>query len=389
MAVDRKRVEELLQYRGERHPVVSLYLNVTPPRNFITELKSLVSTSGAETRNRNIYDEDQLLGLERTFEDIENYVHHLGRLERTRLLVIFADAEGLWQEYRLPVALPSRVLVEYIPYSRPLTMLLEESERHCVLITDARKARIFTLYLGEFEEHPDVFIESEVPDRVRASLSMAGSPATGVRGGVGEERIRRHIEDHIHRHLKYVADETLRFFKEKGFDLLIVAGPEDKILPWLKDHLHSYLRNRLVGEFHAHPENREDELKEKALQAVHQYKRRHEEQLIEQLLELRGPGGKAVFGIEPTLEALMMGQVHTLVIQNDFQAEGFVCPRDRILSTYLESCPLCQQPMHRSGDLAEEMVQEALSQSAEIEHVFTEHEEFKPHGIGALLRFTI
>ncbi len=62
---------------------------------------------------------------------------------------------------------------------------------------------------------------------------------------------------------------------------------------------------------------------------------------------------------------------------------------DRILSTYLESCPICGQPMRRTEDLAEEMVEEAIGQNAEVKHVLVSHEDFKPYGIGAFLRFTV
>ena len=114
-----------------------------------------------------------------------------------------------------------------------------------------------------------------------------------------------------------------------------------------------------------------------------------EERIIEQVLEQKGPGGKAVLGIEPTLESLMLCQVHTLVIRHDFKASGYTCPSGHILSTYLKTCPFCSQPMEQTQYLGEEMIEEALSQSAEVKHVFAEHEDFDSHGVGALLRFTI
>jgi peptide subunit release factor 1 (eRF1) len=59
------------------------------------------------------------------------------------------------------------------------------------------------------------------------------------------------------------------------------------------------------------------------------------------------------------------------------------------LSTYLKECPLCSGQMEKVSDIAEEMVEEALAQNAEVEHIFLEHEGFRPYGIGALLRFLI
>jgi len=34
MAIDYSQIDELLQHHSSQHPVISLYLNVTPPRDF-------------------------------------------------------------------------------------------------------------------------------------------------------------------------------------------------------------------------------------------------------------------------------------------------------------------------------------------------------------------
>jgi peptide subunit release factor 1 (eRF1) len=210
----------------------------------------------------------------------------------------------------------------------------------------------------------------------------------GVWGGTGELRIQRHIEDHAHRHLKRVAERAFEFFTQKQCDLLIIAGPEDKTIPYLVNHLHSYLRERLAGEFHARPEMPIATLKERAVAVAQTWERRYEEQLIARLLEqAHAPNGLAVLGVEPTLEALMSGQVHTLVLQHDFRVQGTLCPNDHFLSSYLTECPLCHNRMHPTDDLADEMIEEAIHQNAEIEHVFTRHDQFAPHGVGAILRF--
>ncbi|MFW6147637.1 MAG: hypothetical protein ACOC6B_04510 [Thermodesulfobacteriota bacterium] len=391
MAIDYGQVERLLHHQSSDYPVISLYLNITPPRDFTTELRSLIHAATSQLEQDEEYNDDQLRELEHMFNTLEDHVgNFLVSHKQTRLVVIFSSSDGLWEEFRLPVPLPSRMVVEATPYVRPLSMLLDEFNRYCVVVADSSNARIFSLYMGDFEEHPNVFIRSEVPDRVNVKVSMTGDPATGVRGGLGAQRIQRHIEDHIHRHLKNVADQTFEIFRKNQFDRLIVAGPEDKTIPWFQDHLHSYLKERLTGKFHARPEDNEKELKEKALHAAQQGERLHEERVIEQLMEEKGrPGGKAVQGIEPTLEALMMGQIQTLVIRHDFRATGYTCPSGHILSTYLKTCPVCGQPMQETQDLGEEMVEEALSQNAEIEHVFAEHEDFDPIGVGALLRFSL
>lgn len=380
-------IERLRTWCAHKHPLVSLYLNVTPPHPFVRELNSLIHSQKEHWNKKNTFNKTQLRALEKVLAHIEHHVRSLERqLERTRLLAIFASADGFWQEYRLPVALPSQLVIDFDPYIRPLTVLLDEFDRYCVLVTDARKARIFSLYLGEFEEDKNVF-NGDVPSKVSVGRGVrVGGP--GVWGGTGELRIQRHIEDHVHRHLKRVAEQTFDFFMQKKCDLLIIAGPEDKTIPYLKDHLHSYVRERLAGEFHARPDMPLVQLKERALRIARAWERRYEEQLIARLLETaHRPNGLAVLGIEPTLEALMLGQVHTFVLHNTARIKGTVCPNDHFLSAYLERCPICQGAMYHTEDLADEMVEEAIHQNAEIEHVFTDHDGFTPHAVGAFLRF--
>jgi len=45
--------------------------------------------------------------------------------------------------------------------------------------------------------------------------------------------------------------------------------------------------------------------------------------------------------------------------------------------------------MEAIEDIAEEIIEEALLQGAEIDHIVTDDDRFSRHGMGALLRFTI
>jgi peptide chain release factor subunit 1 len=358
---------------------MSLYLNVTPPRPFASELNAAIHVTKQRLKENDLLTKDQLRALEEMFAQVQHRVEGgVGALERTRLLVIFASPERLWQEFRLPVALPTKLVVERDPYLRPLTALLEEFRRYCVLLADARKARLFSLHLGDIEEHLGLFTD-DVPSKVKS----------GGWAALQQKRIQRHIQDHVHRHLKQVAERTFQFFKEKRFDFLILGGPQDKTLPQLYGHLHSYLQARIIGEFHAEPESDLPLLKEKALAVAQRWEREEETRLIDRLLDASGTARKGVLGLEPTLEALLLGQVHTLVVRHDFQAQGLLCPDDHSLSTYARHCPVCGRAMEPVADLVDEMVEEATAQGAEIEHVFAHHPEFSSHGIGALLRFAI
>ncbi|MGM0454214.1 MAG: hypothetical protein ACQERN_13740 [Thermodesulfobacteriota bacterium] len=391
MFVYRKQLKDLIQHENHNNPIVSVYINLTPPRKYTAELNSMIHNARKQLKGENRYDKQQRNAVDRVFAKIETHVSEaMERKKNARMAIIFADADGFWQQYLLPVSLPSQIAVEPTPYTRPLSILLDEFERYLVLTVDSRKARIFSLYLGDFERQPDIFFEDEVPDRVRANLSRTYGSGKQVSGGLGDKRIQRHIEDHIQRHLKQVAEQTFDFFKQNDFSRLIIAGPDDsRILPDLKNHLHSYLKSRLAGEFHAQPDDHSATLRQKALEAAEANERAYEKMRINELFEKSGPQQLGVLGADPTIEALMLNQVHTLLIDKDFAPEGYVCPNDHILSTHRLECPLCGDTMGKTDHLADEMVEEAMAQGAEIEHIFTDHTDFESYGVGAILRFTV
>lgn len=394
MLLYNQQLEELIRYKNQtNNPMVSLYLNMPPGVDAITRLNSMIHS--ARNNLKTTMEKDRFEAVDRLLTEIENYArHNLKRVEKTRLVVIFADTAGFWQEYRLPVSLPGHIAVDSDPYIRPLSALLDQFDRYLVLVADSRHARLFSLYLGDFEAHPDIFMEDEaVPDRVRANESMArasgGQSAKGVYGGLGDKRIEGHIKDHIHKHLKNTTDKTFNFFKEKNHTQLIIGTPEDKNRSWLKDHLHSYLKERLAGEFNANPSLPDSELKELALETAKQYERERETRLIDTVFEKNSPGNLGVLGIDPIIRALRKGQVHTLIIENGYQTKGFICRDDDTLSLSGGDCPLCGHPMEEVDDLLDEMVAEALLQNSEIKHIFTNHPEFEQYHAGALLRYII
>lgn len=392
MLIYNEQLQELAKYKSTTgSPMISLYINVTPPYDDTMQLHSMIHSARNECREK--MDPGAVDDLERLFSQIDKYArNHLKGLKNTRLVVIFADSSGLWQEYHLPVSLPGQMVVEPKPYIRPLTALMDEFKRYLVLIADSRHARLFSLYLGDFEEQPDVFMESDVPDRVRVNASMAetgGQAAGKVYGGLGDKRIESHIKDQIHKHLKYAADKTFDYFRKKNFTRFLIGTPDDKNRPWLKGHLHSYLKERLAGEFNANPTLPDSELKKAAMEAASQYERENERRIIDALFEKSISGNMAVLGIDPVIRALRKGQVHTLVIENGYKTKGYICHDDHVLSSMEENCPLCGASMTEVGDLLDEMAGEAILHNSEIMHIFTAHEEFQKYHAGALLRFSM
>jgi peptide chain release factor subunit 1 len=377
--IRKREIEELLAQRSEEHPFVSVYLNLVPPRQFTTELNSLLHTERQRIRNEGLYSDDELRALDKLADRIEAYVKdRSNRFEETKLLALFADSQGFWREYELPVSHPSRVVIEPHPYTRPLAALQEQFNQYCVLLADSYNARIFTLTADKFVEHEAIFSEDEIQHSRDESLQ-----------GLGRERQQRYMQDHANRHMKHIAHRLYHFFHSGQFDRLIIGGPEGKELPLLRDHLHSSLRERLAGEIHLRPNEDAQKIKERARQAADDWRIRHEKELVDTLREENHEKGKGTVGLRAVLKALKYGQVHTLLVKPGFSYPGYICPQDHYLVLESGSCPVCGTQLEPVEDIVDEIVEETISQNGEIRHLYHHGDFLGDEGVGALLRFVI
>lgn len=97
---------------------------------------------------------------------------------------------------------------------------------------------MFTVYQDKIEEHKD-FFNGTVPQKVRAN----------ERDFYGRSnKIFRHIEDHLNRHLKLIANTVYNFIKGKNINFILIGGHKE-MLSKIKNHLPKTLKKMIRGEF--------------------------------------------------------------------------------------------------------------------------------------------
>lgn len=381
MGFSRETVKKLLEFESKNHYVFSLYLNVDgkyfPRKKHVEqEWDFLLHQAKKEIELLPITKEAKN-SLDSDLEEITRFVNYEFERDGCRTLVVFSSSgEKLWQTYPLPVALRSKYAIRRKPYARPLLLVLDEYQRFATAVVDRRKARIFSVQLGQIEEHTGVF-EDDVPAKVRA----------GDWAMLREKKILHHIEDHVLRHLKHTADRTLEFFKEREFDRLILAGHEE-IIPKFEALLHPYLQERTAGKFYVEPNVSLDEILKQSLAIEEKIEREDEARLLKKLYDLAKPNGRAVVGLEATLEPLMLGRVQMLLIGGEYEAPGFICPEGHSISRDARKCPVCGADMKEETEITEDIIEETVSRNGEVEYVFWD-DKFAKEGIGAFLRYTV
>ncbi len=376
------QIEQLFELKPGKEPVVSFYLNSDLRQSTVEQqkivAKNLISERIKELSSKDLDPSVKKLikaDLERVLKFVED---ELTGGHSYRGLVVFCSGPlDFWQIYRLPRSVKDAAIVDYKPYIRPLTVILDEYHRFAVLLVDREKAQLYEFYMGEIMEHEHVF--DEVPGKVR----IAGWY------GLEERRIERHIEDHVHRHYKRVAEILFRHFKKHHFDYLILGGHEAE-LPVFENHLHPYLRERIAGRFHVdetYLRKDKPKIKEQVLSIEEQFERNHELKLVEEVLQKARSQDLGVLGLKPTLEALRLGAVHTLLIDDDWTTRGVVCNQCGYLGTEGKNCPICHAALTEKEDIVEEAIELAAQQNAYIEHIYADSPLSQEGHIGALLRF--
>jgi peptide chain release factor subunit 1 len=417
------RIASLAAMPRTEAPVVSLYLKgwgPHPERRAV--LKNLIREGDAQIESDTGWNDarkkEARQRLERARAIAEGIVERMPAHGRGASAIFVGG--GFVEEVALPIDARDRIVIDRSPYASPLSSLIDQYERYGVILVDRQHARIFEVFLGELEGweelasepvHPDERVSPGGPKRrfsgAPGGASRGGAPGsvhgrggaigTGGYEGMGEKRIERHDQYVVHQHLQMVADRAFRRFRLRPFDRLIIGGTT-AMIPLLEDHLHSYLRQKLVAREELPVELARDELRKRILAIEERIEAEKEREALQQVRDNLGKAGLAVAGLDDTLRALFFGQVRTLFVQDGLSLPGRECPECHFLfqrpkdeqerTPTLVECPLCKRATQRVADLIDEAVELAITTGARIEHVnYAKDEVAGMGGMAALLRF--
>lgn len=374
---DRERIRALAGWDTGGLPVTTLYLDVDGRRrprrrDFVRRAEDLAGAARERARG---LDRAARRSVEADAERIRSFVGEgLERRGAVRGLALFScSAAGRWEAVELAHPVRDGVRVGARPHLVPLEALLELAETFCTVLVDRERARIFLSSLGEIEE---------------VSRLLDDVPGRHDQGGWAQARLQRHIEDHVLRHLKHVADTLLRLQRSRPFDHLVLAGPEEAEAE-LERELHDYLRRRILGRVSLPMTASADAVVERVSHLELELEGRREREAVDRLLsEAEGGTGRAVTGMAATLGALEANRAEVLVLSEDLGASGVRCERCGHLAARADGpCEACGGPVVPVPDLVEEAVELALRHRTRVETVADGEPLARVGGIGALLRF--
>jgi peptide subunit release factor 1 (eRF1) len=184
-----------------------------------------------------------------------------------------------------------------------------------------------------------------------------------------------------------LADETFGLFKRDRFDYLILGRHRDLVREF-KEHLHPYLKERWVGDFHADPcKTSTADVLARVLAIEDRTELEREQRMTEELVRNVGAGRRAVSGVGATLGALTRGAAQTLLVEDGFAMPGFVCRHCHYATIEGTECPQCRQPLDPCPDVVDEAIELALRKNCQIEQVRRPTALGEAGHMGAILRF--
>jgi len=297
-----------------------------------------------------------------------------------RGLVIFCDqSEDLFQHIELNVRVRSVARWDETPYVRPLVELLDEYERYCVALADRERARLFTIYLGEIEEHRET----------EASADVRHIKSSGLDHLRSQMNIERKADEHAHWHFKHVVEWLSWLARKYEFDRLVLAGT-DEATSHISALLPTRLQPRVVRRMNMPLDVSDAYVLEETLKVEQEVEREREQELVRELLEAAPKHDRAVVKLGATLRAIDEWRVMHLVYADGFTPPGGECVNcGALYAEKKDACDYCGRAVREVGDLIDRADARVLEMSGKVEEVFGDAAtRLRREGsIGALLRW--
>jgi peptide chain release factor subunit 1 len=378
---------QMLEHTGE-HPVLSVYVDLdasqfaTAPAR-ASQVRSLIDEAGREGRLL----KDELSHADRSAltKDLERVQEYLASDEPpvsgARALAVFCSSQDdLFQAVPLPEVTAPKVVIAQTPYIEPL--VTADDGRTAVVLISRRTGRILVGDVGDVGELSET---EDIADSVHGGHS---------RGGWSQSNYERSIEADVQHHMRHVAHELYGSWQREPFARLVLGGPTEDVGQF-ESELHNDVRPLLLdGRLDLDAEtSRATDVRAALVPVLDRAREAAKEAALAALEDRLGAGSRAARGVEDTLEALDERRVETLLLANNFAAEGVRCARCGLL--YPEGtrdCPADGEATTVVTDLREAAVEAAVMQDASV-LVFGEGTDPPPPvlhrggGIAALLRF--
>ncbi len=352
-------------------PFISCYLNLEDGpdswRKTLDERASIL---------RRILNGDDLADLEEAIVKIEGWLANDLLPESKSAALFVRDNYGgafmLPMQFAAP--LPNWIAVYPTPNIYHLVELKDNYHRYVVLLALPDRASILEVNLG-------------------AATTQAWTNHPELRMRVGQKWTRSHYQvNQAHRGNQFVGEKIAvleQLMHADGHTHLILAG-DPEITGEIRRALPDDLAETLVDVVMAAKQDQQTDVVMATLSSFIEHEERESQTIAERLIEGLRSQNLAVSGSVDTLDALLWGEVDTLVMASGYQPDpGWTCTACRTIGIEppeTSTCPQCGKSTVRPLDLKEALLR--LAGQLELPVEVVEHSDalMSLGGVGCLLR---
>lgn len=359
--------------------VLSAYIEVNPARpdnhggGLTARVKALLKEAGGPEEFHRVI-----------LEDLSEATRASGRL---RAYFVTSGKRGP-ELRKLDFKVQQREAASYgPPLLAPFQQALERHQPVGVVLIDRRRARLFTIHLGEIIEHRR---QEDEPLEEGRLLSLPPSPVRGVlpRGGAGYDLFEARARDRQRRFYGEVATNLERLAQGLGFKRLVLAGPQERVAEFRAELPPALARNMVGIASVGAPAKATPSEVLAAVEPVLEKWRAEESARLVEAARVRG-----VMGPKAVVEALGQGRVAELLLpEGGMGRPVWRCLNRECGQVYedpVEACPRCRGPVEETaaGPVLAEMAERAGASvhylDGEAAAVLTRELE----GVAGLVRF--
>lgn len=302
------------------------------------------------------------------------------------LLLVSDYANEVFRDFTLAVGLPTEAHWSSRPYVRPLVAARDEYENRLAAMVDRGRARIFAIRFNEIEDESDLLATEDVHH----------FDASGKDTMWSQMQYQRKAEGHALHHYKKVAEKLAKLMELGPYEGIILGGNEESVNA-LREQLPDELKKRTFGVFSTSFEAPRKEILEESHRVAKESERKLEDTLVEELVTRQAKNGAATAGLRDTVEAVIRGRIHQLVLAEDYtaseadfsEAKGLLTDAASAGPEGLRFWPAMDH-IRTPEDLVEGLVEAVLLTNGEVETVREAAAEKlyeSTGGVGAILRY--
>ena len=325
----------------------------SPSRPARTELKALGESLLADYEARSVARESVEADLERIANALENDLPE----SASGAVIVANHGAGVFILTPLGLPVETSLSAGAVPAIRTLVRVAEDNEPFGVLVT------------GQHESTLTFFIQHSPLDQL--AVIANGWPRKQASGALNQRRYQQRADERMDAKARVVADEVRSALADNGVEKLIVSV-SSSMANSLDSAWHDDVRHTILDWIQVAPHATDFDLAAQAYPIVTAAERNDEMAAVLEVEDAVGQQSLGRSGAEAVAVTLARGQVELLVINDDFQAEGWVDPDFAIagVGAHPAEHPAGGDPAAMFDvELGDEFIRMALNQGARVEVV--------------------